>query len=328
MEASIERRDAGQERAPDFFLVGHPKSGTTALYTMLRDHPQVYMPPNKEPWFFSTEIRSSPASRPPGTGWTPHTLEEYLSMFAPAEPDQRVGEASALYLWSRSAASAIADVAPDAKIIAVLREPADFLRSLHLQFVQVYLETEKDFGKALSLEQLRREKQVGFDSFWPQATLYSEHVRYVDQLRRYHAAFPKDRVLVLIYDDYRRDNDAAVRAVQRFLDVDDTVPINVVDANPSVSVRSPRLHGLVHSVASGQSAASRIVKRGARTLTQGRVSHGSAIAIRDRLLFSSPPPADEELMSELRRRFSPEVHALSEYLDRDLVTLWGYDELD
>ena len=49
-------------------------------------------------------------------------------------------------------------------------QPADFLRSLHLQFVQVYLETEKDFGKALSLEQLRREKQVGFDSFWPQAT--------------------------------------------------------------------------------------------------------------------------------------------------------------
>jgi hypothetical protein len=53
----------------------------------------------------------------------------------------------------------------------------------------------------------------------------------------------------------------------------------------------------------------------------------SAIAIRDRLLYGQPHPPDERLIRELRTRFKPEVQALSEYLERDLVKLWGYDEL-
>ena len=46
------------------------------------------------------------------------------------------------------------------------------------------------------------------------------------------------------------------------------------------------------------------------------------------LVYAEPPPPDESFMLELRRRFKGEVVALSEYLDRDLVTLWGYDEPD
>ncbi len=45
--------DLGQGRVPDFFIVGHPKCGTTALYEMLRRHPQIFMPDIKEPWFFA-----------------------------------------------------------------------------------------------------------------------------------------------------------------------------------------------------------------------------------------------------------------------------------
>ncbi len=71
----------------------------------------------------------------------------------------------------------------------------------------------------------------------PQGLLYSEHVRYVEQLRRYHAVFAREQVLVLIYDDFRADNEATVRRVLRFLDVDDTAPIEAVEANPTVGIR-------------------------------------------------------------------------------------------
>src|ERR1700746_3459908 len=92
-------------RIPDFFIVGHAKSGTTALYEMLRRHPQIYMPDFKEPWFFSTDMRAR--FQPPRAGRIPQTLAEYASLFADAREDQRVGEASSSYLWSRTAAEGI-----------------------------------------------------------------------------------------------------------------------------------------------------------------------------------------------------------------------------
>src|ERR1039458_3714698 len=140
-----------QKKVPDFFIVGHAKSGTTALWDMLRRHPHLHMP-YKEPWFFADELHPPAAPRPIGTGRTPNTLEEYLLLFDGAMPEQRVGEASCLYLWSPTAAGRIAEVQPAARIIAILREPASFLRSLHFQFVQVYVEPEKDLRKARSEE--------------------------------------------------------------------------------------------------------------------------------------------------------------------------------
>src|SRR5438067_5943376 len=84
-------------RVPDFFIVGHAKSGTSALYEMLRRHPQVFMSPAKEPWYFS---RNNPQPQSPGeksiefTGNRPMSFEEYAALFVDARADQRVGEAS------------------------------------------------------------------------------------------------------------------------------------------------------------------------------------------------------------------------------------------
>src|ERR1700757_4481112 len=118
-------------KLPDFFIVGHPKSGTTALYEMLRSHPDIYMPDLKETLFFARELH--PGLRPQDP--QPDTLEEYLQLFAPARPNQRAGEASPSYLRSREAAARIAAVQPDARIIAILREPASFLHSLHMELM-------------------------------------------------------------------------------------------------------------------------------------------------------------------------------------------------
>jgi len=313
-----------QDRVPDFFIVGHHKCGTTALYEMLRRHPQIYMPDVKEPWFFARDlgVRFQPASP------LPETLEQYLSLFAAASPEQRAGEATPSYLMSRTAAASIADLQPDARIIAILREPASFLRSLHLQSVRNQAETETDLRKAIALEEMRRQgKAIPRDAIRPQELLYSEHVRYVEQLRRYHAVFPPEHVLVLIYDDFRRDNEATVRQVLRFLEVDDTAPIEVTEVNQTVRVRSLRLYELVRLLSLGRGPVSRVAKAGIKALTPRRLRLQALRTTRERVLYSNPPAPDEELMLELRRRFKGEVVALSEYLDRDLVTLWGYDSV-
>jgi hypothetical protein len=317
---------APQRRLPDFFIVGHPKCGTTALYEMLRRHPQIYMPEGKEPWFFAPELSERPPPRPEGIATT---LEQYMTLFDAADAQQRVGEATASYLVSPTAARRIAEVAPDARIIAILREPASFLRSLHLQFVQTYVETETDFRRALSLEGDRRQgRGIPRHSYWPHALQYAEHVRYVEQLRRYHEAFAPERVLVLIYDDFRSDNEASVRAVLRFLDVDETVPIEATEANPTVRARSQRLHHLVHAVSVGRGPVSLAVKSAVKAITPRDLRRSALYATQRRIVFAEPQAPDAALMLELRRRFRGEVEALSDYLGRDLVKLWGYDSVE
>ncbi len=310
-------------RIPDFFIVGNPKSGTTALYEMLRGHPQIYMPDLKEPMFFASELpRRAHRYRVPGT------LDEYLDLFAGASAGQLVGEASASYLWSRAAAGAIAEVAPGARIVAILREPASFLRSLHLQCLQSQHESERDLRRALALEGARREgRRIPRRSRWPQVLLYSEHVRYVEQLERYRARFTAERMLILIYDDFRRDNVATVRRVLGFLGVDEERPVQPLEANPTVTVRSAQLDDLVHDLSTGAGPLAAVVKASVKALTPERLRRRALRELHSRVLLGEPPPLDERLARELRLRYQPEVLALSEYLGRDLVSLWGYDQL-
>jgi hypothetical protein len=326
---------AGQCRVPDFFVVGHPKCGTTALYEALRIHPQIFMSVPKEPHFMATELRYRPEWGK--FGELPRTMDDYLRLFGEASQGQRVGESSAWYLWSRSAAAEIAGLQPEARIIAIIREPASFLRSLHLQLVQAHVEPVNNFREAMALESARRRGQTPriprLPSDWPQVLpnagglVYSSYVDYVAQLRRFHDHFAPENVLVLIYDDFRSDNEATVKRVLRFLDVDVNAPLTVSDTNPTVGVRSRRLNDLLHSVYTGRGPVLGRVKKGVKAVVPSRRLRRYAIeAAQHKLLYTNPEPLDEGLAAELRDRFKPEVVALSEYLDRDLVSLWGYDQ--
>ncbi len=347
-----ERADAGrtQGRVPDFFIVGHHKSGTTALYEMLRPHPQIFMPEMKEPEFFGIvqsrrlQSRSAPSAQSSPTApvvlsapstssaapssrartyldTRPQTYAEYLALFDPAQPDQLAGEASPSYLWSSEAARLIAEVQPDARIIAILREPASFLRSLHLQMLRDHVQSEPDLGRAIAGE--GRAAREG-----ARALQYTDRVRYVEQLRRYHDVFAPEQVLVLIYDDFRADNEGTVRTVLRFLDVDPGVPIEPVDVNPTIAARSRALDRRVRALRAGRGPLSRGVKSTLEALMPERARREVVRKFQRNVVYGSAPPPDENLMVELRRRFEGEVVALGEYLKRDLVGLWGYDSLD
>jgi len=314
-----------EARLPDFFIVGHGKSGTTSMYQMLIGHPQIFLPKGKEPWYFAEELLERTPPRPEGT---PQTLAEYAAWFEDARADQRAGEATALYLWSQTAARRIAEACPDARIIAIFREPVSFLRSLHLQFVETYIETESDFGAAIALEERRR---AGHDiprhTYWPKTLLYSDHVRYAEQLRRYEDLFAAERMKILIYDDFRADNEGTMREVLRFLDVDDTLAIKPAEANPTVAPRSQLLNEVVHAVHVGRGPVSRAIKSTIKTVTPAAPRRAALQAVKRKVVFAPPPALDEQLVGELRVRFKGEVEALGEHLGRDLVSLWGYDSI-
>jgi hypothetical protein len=194
-----------------------------------------------------------------------------------------------------------------------------------MELLRDHVETEKDLATAIALEDAGREgDELGAHAGRRRFGYADERVHYVEQLRRYHAVFPPEQVLVLIYDDFRADNEGTVRRVLRFLEVDDTLPLEVTDANASVRVRSPRMYELVRSLYLGRGPLARAMKAVVKTFTTQQLRREGLGALRRRVLYGRPRPADEQLMLELRRRFKGEVVALSEYLDRDLVELWGY----
>ena len=224
---------------------------------------------------------------------------------------------------------AIAEVAArDARIIAILREPASFLRSLHLQLVQNHVETETDLRTAIALEAAARE---GRQHPAPLATGRSccctpSTSATSSSCAATTRSFPREQVLVLIYDDFRATTRRRCGAVLRFLGVDD----DRADRRRSrptrraqhalAAARRHRARGLGRRAGPLRGAVKAAVKA-----VHSRRRCGAArcvVAQRRRRARAARPP-DEELMMELRRRFKPEVVALSEYLDRDLVYAVG-----
>jgi hypothetical protein len=312
-------------RLPDFYIVGHSKSGTTAMYEMLAQHPQVHVGA-KEPRYFASELYERDIPRP---GGTPRTLEDYRAWFSGAGPAQLVGDVSPDYLWCADSARMIAEVTSDAHIVAIFREPASFLASLHRQLLKVGAESEPDLGRALALEPERREgRSLPLNAYWPRSLLYSDHVRYLEQLRRFHEHFPRERVLVLIYDDFRRDNAATMAEILRFIGVDDRIAMSPREANQSVEIRAARANAALRKLVVAETPAARALKSSLISLTPMRLRQRALRATRDRIIFGEVTPPDEAVLARLRRELAGEVRAFGEYIGRDLVSLWGYEGLE
>jgi len=145
----------------------------------------------------------------------------------------------------------------------------------------------------------------------------------VEQLLRYEAVFPREQMLVLIYDDYRSDNEATVRRVLRFLEVDDEVPLEPVEVHKAVRVRSPAVRAVAQRLTVAEGPVTRAINSTVKAVVPTQLRRD----VRRRLIFGKPKPPDEEFMRELRVRFRGEVQALGEYLNRDLLSLWGYGDV-
>jgi hypothetical protein len=322
--------DDGEGRLPDFFIAGHERCGTTALYKILRQHPRIFLPELKESRYFVTE-RDESAGREYTPDGRPLTLAAYKRLFAPAADGQLAGDASPQYLRSEDSARLIAAAQPAARIIVSLREPISFLRAFHLNNVLSRLEDERDFVRALELEPERRlGRRIPRGSPGPGRVLYSEYVRYVDQLRRFEGVLPREQIKVIIFDDFRADNAAVAGDVLGFLGLGGAFDFEPVgDGRERKAIRTRRGHRLALALQRARRRPDRAGRgwRAVNALTPALRSKWVEDVAR-RLVFARPPAISEAQLDELRRRYKPEVVALSEHLGRDLVREWGYDRID
>ena len=314
-----------QERVcPDFFIIVHSRCGTTALHDMLAQHPQIFMSSPKEPNFFATDLTR------PGIPYAlgEMSAEKYRGLFTSAKPDQLCGESSASNIYSKTAAGEMAAWNPAMKMIAILREPVDFLVSYHQQLLKnpiVDGESVKCLKRALTLEPARkRGRKIPRGQRVPELLYYRERVRYRDQLDRVYEHFPREQVLVLIYDDFRRDNLATLRQVCMFLGIDSGFEFQPLGRNQGVTVRSKLAQNTLFCLSHGRGAWSP-VKRVVKTALPGGRSRDALRWAMSRFAFGPKAELDEVTRSELRREFRNEVEAISDLLGRDLMAEWGYE---
>lgn len=305
----ISRRDMTMTRKPDFFIVGAPRCGTTAMYEYLRQHPEIFMPERKEPHFFGSDLTVTPKFV-----YYTRDIQEYCNLFATARNEKRIGEASTLYLKSRRAPAEIKKFSPAAKVIIMLRNPVDVIYSLHSHVVYIGEEEIKDFEGALEAERdrtlgLRIPKGNGLlDSL-----LYREVVKFSQQVERYFQIFGQDNVHIIIYDDLRDDTLGAYKGTLRFLGISS-------DFQPELGIiyenRRARSKVLQYMWANRPTT----VQRYLMDCTPPWLSQGVLKALK--LVGSRPAsrlPMNSELQGRLKAEFKPEVERLSQLLGRDLT---------
>jgi sulfotransferase family protein len=298
---------SGDVRSPDFFIVGAARSGTTSLYQSLRRHPNVFMPENKEPHFFGTDLRRQ---------HTPMNREEYLALFEDAHRGQRVGEASPLYLYSATAAREIREFAPNAQVIVMLRKPVDLIYSLYQQNYFLTFEDLPHFGEALAAESARRGgSRVPNSVRAIDALFYRDVGRLADQLERYLVTFPAGQVHITVFDDLQADSQAVFAGVARFLGIDERRLPRVRIVNES---RAARIRQIQQLVVHPPPPADRLAARLRR--------YPWAHRLRSWLLSTNSKPApraplDPDLERQLTREFASQVTRLETLIGRDL-TAW------
>jgi hypothetical protein len=204
---------------PNFLIIGAPKAGTTAMYKFLRQHPQIFMPENKEPGFFAYRGKQ-PDFAGPGDAyawtnrWSVVELEAYQHLFDGGKGAISLGEATTMYLYWPPAAQTIKQYVPDARLIAILRNPVDRAFSHYRHLIRDVREPETDFLKAMELEDERVAQHYAPAWHYRRVGLYAE------QIQRYFNGFDREQMRIYLYDDFKAQPMAIMQDILKFLEVD------------------------------------------------------------------------------------------------------------
>lgn len=230
---------------PDFLVIGAAKSGTVSLYHYLGQHPQIFMCPTNETNFFALDgfdVESHFQGPGDSAAVESHCVKDraaYEALFAAAGSAQRLGESSPLYLYSAHAAERIRQIAPQVKLIALLRHPADRAHANYRHYRMAGIEPLPTFEQALQAEPSRMARGWGPWPFWA----YRDVGHYAGQLQRYYDLFDREQILVCFYEELRDDPVALLQKIHTFLDAQSDIMTDTsVRHNVGSRPRSAFLH--------------------------------------------------------------------------------------
>jgi hypothetical protein len=302
-------------KKPNLFIVGKQKSGTTALYDMLKQHPKIFLSSPKEPNFFAKDFHRKKENF--------RDKKEYLKLFAKVNDEKIIGEASSNNLYSEVAVKGIKKFNPDAKIIILLREPVEFLRSLYQELFHV--EQAKNLKEALELEDIRKEGHKIKTKIQIIPTLfYSKRVKYARQVKRFVDNFPNKNIKVIIFEDFKKDNLKTYKEICEFLGVGGDFRPEIRKKNAAKKRKLKRIWFFLD-------------QRGI-TLASIKKFLPKKVWRFGKFLFKKEGKEriDKKFREELMKKFKPEVVKINDLLheenlierEKDLVKFWGYDKID
>ena len=294
---------------PNFFIIGAQKCGTDALYYVLKHHPDIFMSPEKEPSFFMME-GVLPGFRHPSPGYTRRLVAEwdrYLDLFMDAGAKRAIGEASAIYLSSyypERTAARIRERISHAKIIALLRQPADRAYSAFQFYHAREIEPITDFAQALAAELGR------FDSESPDIRHRSNGYYYAN-LKPHYDCFPSEQIRVYLHEEWNSNPGSVLREIFRFLEIDESVRVVVERRNVTTRYKSKRVRRLLIN----PNRAERWIKRLLPGWLLQQLRDWNELA---------PPPFPNDLRRELTEGYRDDILKLQELIGKDL-SRWMVD---
>ena len=220
---------------------------------------------------------------------------------------------------------------PEAKIVIMLRDPVEFLHSLHAKLRYMGEEDRQSLAEALEPELEERRKR-GLDipkgTRSPSILQYSDAARFSRHIERYRDVFPLPHIRIVLLDDLEKDAEQFVGDVLEFLGVDRTVPPRPAETNRHLELRSRQVLSLQRAL--GKKMVKLVQTPGFAQRRLTRVLPFKVLRRTVRVIERlnqrrvERRPLDDDLRHRLMARFRPEVERLSALLERDLVSLWGY----
>ena len=307
---------------PNFFIVGAPKCGTTAMHSYLEQHPEIFMldiPDSqenvdggkKELHFFGSDLNFR---RP--------TLQEYLAYFSEIRDKKILGESTVFYLYSQKAAQDINDFNPDAKILIMLRNPLEMMYSWHSQLLFWGDETIVEFEDALNAESDRKHgNKIPAKHDHPiECFFYSEIARVTVQVKRNLDVFERENVHIVIFDDFKKDTASVYQQTLLFLGCRDKFKPDFQVINSNRTIRNIAVQKFMrHPPKSFRSFVRAIIQSYIRQSLRQNIQQYNTQP-------KSRSPLESSLKKRLQQEFTPEIEQLSHLLNRDL-TYWTQESL-
>lgn len=291
----------------NFFIIGAPKCGTTALVEYLKEHKDIFISYPKEPHYFATDLENYRFVK---------TEEEYVSLFNDVNTESAIGEGSVFYLYSKEAIKNIKEYNPDAKLIIMLRNPIEMVPSLHAQLIYSADEDILDFDEAWSATELRKKgKSILEYTRDVKILYYTEIAKYAEQLLNVKKYFPDEQIKVILFDDFKHDTKKTYEDVLDFLNVSQNGKIDFPRINENTKPKSAFLN--------------RYIKRNALPIVQIYLKIKNIMGIKGGLgllgkvhdlntMKVKRKDLSEEMKLEIINNYRSDILKLSSLLNKDL----------
>lgn len=300
---------ASFDRKPNFFVIGAPKAGTTAMCEYLRYHPRVYVSHPKETFFWAIDM---PGLR---SQLGINTLADYEALFAPASAAYTaIGEGSTLYLASSVAVTRILRYNPDAKFIVMLRHPVALVHSFYWQVCRTLNEDCETFEEAWQLQDERATgAKIPKSCADPRLLQYRRIASLGSQLQRVFEQVPPDRLKVLFHEDLCESPQKTYLETLEFLGLEEEGRQSFEHYNTPARYRSKAFGHLYEHRAVRQLL--NACKRGLPGSWVRRLQHIKDIAITKPV---SKTPLSAQTYNELLAEFRSEIRLIARLTARDL----------